>query len=125
MATTKNAKAASTKGNLTRVREPETGTDKKAAKAAAGETKGTGKAIAAAKDAGNGKDKEPKVTIGSYAISLLKGGTGAKETLAKVLEKFPGANTKMASIYWYANHEGIKLQKPAVPKQQKEVVATA
>lgn len=102
-----------------KVQEPENAGNKKAAKAASS-TKGEGKAVKAAKEA---KPKGP--TIGATAIELLKGGMSAKDTLAKIQEQFPGAKTTMACIYWYANHNGIKLQKPAAPKVEKPAAAKA
>lgn len=95
----------------TKVREPETANTKKAAKAVSGKTAGEGKAVKAAKVA---KPKGP--TIGSRAIELLKGGTSAKETLATIQQEFKGCKTSMACIYWYANHNGVVLQKKAAPK---------
>lgn len=100
-----------------KVQEPETVADKKAAKKVVGEPKGTGKAVKAAKEAAPAKVKGP--TIQSVAIAALKEGKGAKETLAIVKEQFPDAKTSMACIYWYANKNDIKLQKPAAPKPAK------
>lgn len=104
-------------GKQEKVREPETATDKKAAKTT---SKGEGKAVKEAKEA---KPKGP--TIGATAVELLKGGMGAKETLAEIQKRFPGCKTTMACIYWYANHNEIKLQKPAAPKAEKQVKAAA
>lgn len=106
-----------TTGTTSAIKEPETKSDKKAAKAVSGKTKGEGKAVKQAKEKAEPKAKGP--TIGATAIELLKSGKSAKETLATVLEKFPGAKTTMSCIYWYANHEGIKLQRPAAPKAAK------
>lgn len=96
-----------------KVKEPETVSVKKAAKAVTGKTKGEGKAVKAAKAEGKAK----KETIGAMAIRLLQTGKSAKETLAAVLEANPEAKTTMACIYWYANHNGIRLQKPAAQKK--------
>lgn len=108
------------KESTTKAKEPETKSDKKAAKAVSGEGKGAGKAVKQAKAEGNGKAKEKGPTIGGRAVELLNGGTSAKETLETILKEFPGAKTTMACIYWYANHNGIKLQKPAAPKTEKQ-----
>lgn len=100
------------------IKEPETAANKKAAKAATGNGKGATKAVKAAKEEASAKPKGP--TIGATAVELLKGGMGAKETLAEIQKRFPGCKTTMACIYWYANHNDIKLQKPAAPKKPAE-----
>lgn len=111
--------AKNTKANENgKVKEPESASSKKAAKAVSGKTKGEGKAVKAAKEA---KPKGP--TIGATAVELLKGGMGAKETLAEIQKRFPGAKTSMACIYWYANHNDIRLQKPAAVKEDKKTAA--
>ena len=66
-------------------------------------------------------EKVKKVTIGSVAIKALNDGLGAEGALAAVKKQFPDGNTKMASIYWYASQEGIKLQGTAKPKAEKVV----
>lgn len=100
---------------MSKVREPETANTKKAAKAVTGSSKGQAKAVKEAKQA---KPKGP--TIGATAVKLLKGGMSAKETLAEIQKRFKGAKTTMACIYWYANHNGIRLQKPAAKAQTKK-----
>jgi hypothetical protein len=100
-----------------KVREPETPATKKAAKAALGKTKGEGKAVKAAKADGQPKVKGP--TIGARSVELLKSGKTAKETLEIIRAEFPGCKTQMASMYWYAQHNEIRLQKPAAKKEAK------
>lgn len=64
------------------------------------------------KSAGNGK-------IATFCVNLLRNGFTAKEVLEAVKVQFPEAKTSMNCIYWYANKEGIKLQKSAKPKVSK------
>jgi hypothetical protein len=87
-------------------------TTKKATKKAAA------KKVAAVKGNGTEKVAKAKCTIGSVAIAALQKKPDAKAALAAVLKRFPEANTKIASIYWYANKEGIRLQKRAVEAGQ-------
>jgi hypothetical protein len=96
---------------MSKIKENESAANKKAAKAETGNAKGQTKALKAAK-----KEKKGE-TIGAMAVRLLQAGTSAKETLEQVLKANPGAKTTMACIYWYANHNGIKLQKPAAQKK--------
>lgn len=67
------------------------------------------------------KKAEKKETIGSVAIAALKAGNSPQEALDAVLAKFPDAQTKMASIYWYASKEGIDLaaRRRATPREAK------
>lgn len=138
--------ATKTATKTVRAQEPETPADKKAAKTVSktkGETKAAKWAKAAkasskkaagktkadepkGKQAKDGEKKEPKPTIGATAVELLKGGMGAKEALEEIQKRFPDAKTSMACIYWYANHNDIRLQKPATKKEaSKKAVASA
>lgn len=94
-----------------KVKEPESISNKKAAKAVSGKTKDEGKAVKSAKQTGAKKE-----TIGAMSIRLLKSGKGASETLAAVQKANPGCKTSINCIYWYANQNGIKLQKAAAKK---------
>lgn len=53
------------------------------------------------------------MTIGQFATQSLKAGKSAKETLELVKRVFPGCNTSMKCIYYYASKAKIKLAKSA------------
>ncbi len=50
-----------------------------------------------------------KGPIASFAISKLREGWSAKETVDLVLEAFPNAKTSIKCVYWYASKAGIRL----------------
>lgn len=98
-----------------KVKEPETAGLKKAARKETGKTKGESKAVKGAK---SDKPKAKGPTIGARSVELMRSGKSAKETLEIIRQEFPGCKTQMASMYWYAQHNDIRLQKPAAKKEK-------
>jgi hypothetical protein len=61
------------------------------------------------------------MTIGQFATLALQKGKTAQETLALVKQVFPGCNTSIKCIYYYASKAKIKLAQGAkVDSEQLE-----
>lgn len=65
------------------------------------------------------------MTIGKLATLALQQGKSAKDTLDMVKRVFPGCNTTMKSIYFYASKAGVRLAKHSVADQGQLKAALA
>jgi hypothetical protein len=64
--------------------------------------------------AGGHNSNRNRLTIGEIVTRELKSGnTDVQRILAKVHKMRPEANTKAASVYWYANKAGVAIRKAA------------